>query len=266
MGYDLDFKDIKSKVTIEQVALWLGLPLQKDGATLRCACPIHGGGPRALVVTPGLVNKDGSIGAFWCHANGCKKGGDMIELVAKVMKIRVRDAAQAIRNQFVNGGGTGAAHNGNGKGIESVAEYLVQEHELLQGLDLSVEFLKSLSGTDAAGKPYAVGYKPKGPLSGYLALPIVSKDGSLVAYIGRAIKPGQQFLSFVKEFKAGEHLFGLQRKPEGELKVTDDPLKALAAMQLGFSAVSFLGNPTPPGMRVLAEWMEKHEIVAYEWM
>lgn len=266
MAYDVEFKDLKSRVSIEQVAHWLNLPIQKDGATLRCACPINGGGPRALVITPNYVHKDGSVGAFWCHAKQCDKGGDMIQLAAKIMKVKVRDAAVAIKQHFLSGSGTGAVLNGTGKGIESVAEYLVQEHELLQGLDLSAEFLKSLSGTDAGGKPYAVGYKPKGPLSGYLALPILSIDGHLVAYVGRAIKPGQQFLSFVKEFNAGEHLFGLQRKPEGELKVTDDPLKALAAMQLGFSAVSFLGNPAPSGMRMLAEWMERHEVATYEWM
>jgi DNA primase len=72
----IDFAELKTKVSIEQVLTMLQLNLKRQGRQLRGPCSVcKSGGDRALVVTP-------DKGVFYCF--GCKSGGDMIELVARM--------------------------------------------------------------------------------------------------------------------------------------------------------------------------------------
>ncbi len=87
----IDFAELKNSVSIEAVAELLSLPLTKAGAQFRCECPVHGGGPRSMVLTPGR-------NLFFCF--GEKKGGDQLDLYAHVQEMTVKDAVAEIAAQL----------------------------------------------------------------------------------------------------------------------------------------------------------------------
>ena len=92
MAY-VEFAKLKETVRIEQVAEMLGLQLKESNGQLRGPCPLHGGGPRTLAITP-------SKGVWYCFAPECKRGGDSIELVAKVKQCDTQEAARIIASHF----------------------------------------------------------------------------------------------------------------------------------------------------------------------
>ena len=89
---NIDFAEIKGRVTELQVADMLGLKLKKSGATWRGHCPIcNNKNQRALAITPGK--------GWYCHGD-CKAGGDVIELVTRTRSITQREAAREIAERF----------------------------------------------------------------------------------------------------------------------------------------------------------------------
>ena len=76
----IDFADVKARVSIEDAAEKLGLALKPSAGKLRCPCPVHGGGDRAMVITP-------EKGLFCCFGSRPSTGGDQIQLVAHVKDI-----------------------------------------------------------------------------------------------------------------------------------------------------------------------------------
>jgi DNA primase len=89
----LDFKAIRDEIRIEQVCDWLGIIMKKTGTQLRGACPIcKHDSSRCLVVTPALNR-------FWCFGS-CHRGGDVIELVARVKQLSTKDAARLLVDHF----------------------------------------------------------------------------------------------------------------------------------------------------------------------
>jgi DNA primase len=90
---NIDFAEIKARVTELQVADMLGLTLKKSGATWRGQCPIcKNKNQRALAITPGK--------GWYCHGD-CKAGGDVLELVARVDGVTPREAAIRIKQRFM---------------------------------------------------------------------------------------------------------------------------------------------------------------------
>ena len=238
----VDFKALRSSVTLEQVLAMLDVKLlKKSNDQLRGPCPIFGH-YKTFVVTPGK-------GLWICFSKDCgSTGGDMIALVQKVRGYGddVRKAALDIMQHFsLNGSKT------HGEGLSNIASYLQPEHEAVQALGLSKETCVQ----------WRAGFKPKGVLSGRLAIPCYDLAGTLVAYIGHALKKDQETLAFVKDFEPDAYLFNAHRFPVGsepeEMMLADNPLKVMLAHQHGLSAISFIGPPTPRSLKLLAEWMEE---------
>ena len=239
----VDFKALRSSVTLEQVLAMLDVKLlKKSNEQLRGPCPICSH-QKTFVVTPGK-------GLWICFSKDCgSKGGDMIALVQKVRGYGddVRKAALDIMQHFSLNG-----QKANGEGLSNIASYLQPEHEAVQALGLSKETCIE----------WGAGFKPKGVLSGRLAIPVHDQVGTLVAYIGHALKKDQETLAFVKDFEPDAYLFNARHFPVGsepeELMVADNPLKVLVAYQHGlFNVISFIGPPTPRSLKMLAEWMEE---------
>src|SRR5512134_3410035 len=72
----LDFKEIKRRVSIEDVLAVRGLlgAMRRRGDRITGCCPVHGGdNPMAFVV-------DRARNVWFCFT-GCGRGGDVIELV-----------------------------------------------------------------------------------------------------------------------------------------------------------------------------------------
>ena len=86
----IDFADLKTRVSMEQVISLLNLKVKREGQQWRAACPYcKGGGDRAL-----SMNVRDNV--FRCFADG-KAAGDQIALVAHVRDISQREAAKPAR-------------------------------------------------------------------------------------------------------------------------------------------------------------------------
>jgi DNA primase len=235
----VDFAELKAKVSITDVFGMLGIDLQRfktHGDQLRGTCPIHGGdNPRGFVVTPGK-------GLWYCFS-GCG-GGDIIKLVSKMRKLTPKEAAELIAERFGNStvprnstappGGNRTVPQ-NEKGALKPLDYLQPEHDHVQALGVSPE-------TAAA---WETGYAPKGIMRGRYAVPLKTKDGNLVAYVGIAIAEEQSpRLHFPNGFDPQIIIFGADRVEAGGLTLVRDPLQAIIAAQNGVENVIAFLTPT----------------------
>ena len=224
----LDFNELKSRVSIEQVLQLLGITLKQHNSQLRGCCPIHKGtDQRGFVVTP-------AKGLYYCFG-GCG-GGDMIKLVSKMRQCDAKEAAQWIAE------GTGTVpqnptvpRKGTVPPEQKVGfhplTYLEASHESLAGLDVAASTFEA----------FGAGYAPKGILRGRLAIPIHSRDGVLLAYCGRTVKNESPMLLFPSGFDPHSTIFNTHRVAEGELYLVRDPLDVLKAFENGIeNVVSFL--------------------------
>ncbi|MGA2795839.1 MAG: hypothetical protein ABSE69_20490 [Roseiarcus sp.] len=110
------------------------------------------------------------------------------------------------------------------------------------GLDPDHVSLEPLGVSDETYRAWNAGFSPSGVNRGRLALPICSKEGSVIAYCGRALSDQQQpVLIFPNGVTPQEHIFGAERVKEGELFLVGDPLDVLKAFDSGVeNVVSFL--------------------------
>ena len=238
MSY-VDFAELKARVSISDVLVMLGVDLKHfktHGDQLRGACPIHeGDNPRGFVITP-------SKGLWYCFS-GCG-GGDIIKLVSKMRKLPPKEAAELIaerfgnptvpRNSTIPPGGNRTVPK-NEKGALKPLDYLLPEHEHVQALGVSPE-------TAAA---WESGYAPKGLMRGRYAVPLKTKDGALVAYVGIAVAEEQSpRLHFPNGFDPQSIIFGADRAETGSLTLVRDPLQAIIAAQSGIDNVIAFLTPT----------------------
>lgn len=163
----LDFEAIKADNRIEDVAKRLGLKLKKQGNQLRGTCPSGKGGERALAITPGKQR---------FYSFGAERGGDVIELVAFIQDIPVKEAAQWLQGDTApeERADKPRREAGDARGGFSRLDYLQHEHEAVEALDLDPDVAQALG----------VGYAPRGVLRGTVAIPLRNDDGSIAGYIG----------------------------------------------------------------------------------
>jgi DNA primase len=225
----LDFNDLKSRVSIEQVLQLLGITLKQYNSQLRGCCPIHKGTDQCgFVVTP-------AKGLYYCFG-GCG-GGDIIKLVSKLHQCDAKEAARWIAD------GTGTVppnptvpRKGTVPPEQKVGfnplSYLEASHESLAGLDVAASTFEA----------FGAGYAPKGILRGRLAISVHSRDGVLLAYCGRTVKNESPTLLFPSGFDPHSTIFNAHRGVmEGELYLVRDPLDVLKAFESGIEhVVSFL--------------------------
>jgi len=91
----VDYKQLKACVSIIMILDHYGWVRQLKGAgnTVRSCCPIHNGSNDKQFV----VNIRNNT---WCCFGDCRKGGSILELVAEIEKIKIREAAVRIASWF----------------------------------------------------------------------------------------------------------------------------------------------------------------------
>lgn len=254
MSNYVDFAAVKTAVNIEAVIHWLGLDrtLKKHGDQWRGPCVLHGKtGERSMVIT---VSK----GLFNNFCPQCKRGGDVIALVAHIKGISVRDAALEISKHF-------GLHQ-EPKAAEPAQKPPQPRTEALQPLSYlepSHEFVQALGLTEETCKAFQTGYAGKGIMRGRLAIPVHDQQGKLLAYCGRAVRDDQMpALTWPKDFEYENVLFNAHRIASGDfVYVVRDPLQVLLATQNGIdNAICFLGEISSDALQVLALWMDERGI------
>src|SRR5438093_6333050 len=97
----VDFKTIKDRVSVEQVLAHYGINwLRRSGDELRGKCPIH---PNAEGERSFHVNLTKNL--FHCFSCGAK-GSGVLELVAALEKVSIRQAALKLQAWFIPGQGS----------------------------------------------------------------------------------------------------------------------------------------------------------------
>jgi hypothetical protein len=246
----VEFADLKKSVAILDVVQWLNIDgLKADKDAFRGSCPVCKG-KRVFVVTPGK--------GWYCH--GCKKGGDIIKLVATVRGIEPRDAALAIQEQFVN---TIAPRRADKPSVdraamlENVLKRLQPEHDLIQALGISPE----------TAQLFESGFDSGGVLKGRYLVAIRSVQGQLVAFSGIAVNDEQSPRIAFSNFEPATALFNQHRLAEGtDLMLYRTPLDAILAVEQGVpidSVTSFLTETVSPHqLELLAGLMDHSKIEA----
>lgn len=168
----IDFREIKSRFTIEQVKDQLGLELKQHGEQYRGACPACGeGGDRALVITPRMK-------VFYCFAG--KTGGDIIALASHILGVGPKDAALAIaeyaKPELAKPEPKKATVPEKSQGE---AENVLQPLAHLEIGD-SVTALLRKEQAEAVG----IGFCNRGMMRGYVVFPLRLPDGTLTGYLG----------------------------------------------------------------------------------
>ena len=157
----VDDAAIKRRLTIEEVAAWLGLETKEGNGQLRAECPVHEGGKRSLVITPEKQ-------VFFCFAQTGQKGGDLIELVAHCHQLDTRDAAIELQTAFME------PKPVQPEGLHKVSAYLDHGHEDVKAIGLTPE----------QAREHGIGYATRGTMRGRVLFPIRNNQGTLTGYAG----------------------------------------------------------------------------------
>jgi DNA primase len=254
-----DFNLIKQQVSIAQVLDMLDIKgLTPHGDTLRGSCPCcKEGNNRSFVVTP-------ARNIFYCFSE--RKGGSVIDLVARFRRIPESQAGQQIAAHF----GLNGATQGAGKAADNApgAADGTQQRKPA-GFD-PLEYQKSLDPAHAAladcGVPWQTirdfdgGYCAKGLNRGRLTLPVHDATGTILAFMGIALKGEQPELLFPKGFEPPP-FFNLHRQGTGgTLILVQTPMDVLRAWDNGLQdAVCPLVPLTPDTLEILAAFMREKE-------
>lgn len=169
----LDFEEIKQNNPIETVIDKLGLTMKNRNNQFRGKCPrCEGSGERELCITP-------SKASYYCFAD--KKGGDVIQLVAHIKDIDVKEAAQWLSGSVPKEKKPRKSKPSEGDDFKPL-DYLQHDHEAVEAVGFDPEDAKRIG----------VGYAPRGVMRGTVAIPVRDTTGRLLGYIGvtEALLPG----------------------------------------------------------------------------
>lgn len=175
----VDFEELKARVSIEDAAAYLDLELKVSGASLRGPCPqCKAGGPRTLVITPAKK-------VFYCFSS--HKGGDCISLVAHVLDIGVKDAAEKLMERYCSPQGKGTIPDGRKSTVPEESargEGGDKTFQPLAYLEPSHEAVAAIGFDPRVAEELGIGFSPKGIMRGYVAIPMRDERGVLRGYVG----------------------------------------------------------------------------------
>jgi hypothetical protein len=98
------FEQLKRTVPISAVLAKYGIELKRQGNSLKGRCPVHkGSNSRQFVV-------DEAKGLWRCFSPSCDRGGGILELVAELEKVDVKQAALLVADWFCIKPGSDVQH------------------------------------------------------------------------------------------------------------------------------------------------------------
>ena len=198
----VDFKSVKTSVTMEQVLQHYGLleQMKRSGDSLSGCCPLHGGTNSTQFRVS--ISKN-----CWNCFSECKCGGNVLDFVAKKERITVHAAATKLCEWFqlpMEDNRTAVASRPprpwpppklppSSPAIAVVKEKPKTEDETvnpplkfrLEHLDVTHPYLTERGLTPETLMDFGLGHCAKGMMAGRIAIPINDPEGRIVAYAGR---------------------------------------------------------------------------------
>ena len=218
-GSWVDFKTIKSAVTMQIVLDHYGIALRRSGKELRGRCPIHKGeGTDSF-----HVNTEKSV--FNCFSAGCNAKGNVLDFVAAMEQCSIRDAALKLAGWYSISTAANESESGTAKGElqrapgkEATGESDAPNMPLpfrLRGIDHGHRNLLDRGIEKETAEFFGAGFfSGKGSMSGRIVIPIENERGELVAYAGRSIDGAEPKYKFPVGFKKSQVVYNLVRAHE----------------------------------------------------
>ncbi len=248
------FDQLKRCISMQQLLERYGLleKMRRSGESLSGVCPLHRGhNPTQFRVN--LVKN------CWICFGDCHTGGSIIDFVARMERMTVREAGLQLQDWFHVQPGNGG-QRGNGKvilhpALQTKSSQPVQLTNVplrfsLGPLDGSHPCLAERGLTAETIATFGIGCCPHGLLRGWIAIPIHDAKGKLVAYAGRwPGKPpeGTPKYRLPRGFRKSLELFNQQRAANGNasepLVVVEGFFGAMHVWQAGHRrVVSLMGS------------------------
>ena len=243
----IGFDALKQAVSMVQILDRYGLTdrLHRSGDSLSGACPIHAGH------NPSQFRVSLSRNCWICFGD-CNAGGSIIDFVSRKEAVGIRDAALLIQDWFrvepLNGDSTGR----NGQERTAVApEVRLTEPAVnpplrftLRDLDGTHPYLTERGLSAETITTFGLGHCRNGSLAGWIAIPIHSRTGVLLAYAGRwPGVPSEDVPKYrlPKGFRKSLELFNLHRASREDsaraLIVVEGFFGCMKVWQAGFRRV-----------------------------
>lgn len=243
----IGFDALKQAVSMVQILDRYGLTdrLRRSGDSLTGVCPIHAGhNPSQFRVS---LSKN-----CWICFGDCNGGGSIIDFVSRKEAVGIREAALLIQDWF----GV-QPHNGEGAGPNGqeprrpAPEVRPTEPAVnpplpftLRDLDGAHPYLTKRGLSPESIATFGLGYCRSGNFAGWIAIPIHSRTGVLVAYARRwaGVPPKDQpKYRLPKGFRKSLELFNLHRasreEPAKPLIVVEGFFDCIKVWQAGFRRV-----------------------------
>ena len=258
MGSYVDFQKLKATITIVQVLEMLDIKnLTPHGQALRGECPLcQVTNPRGFIVTP-------AKNSFYCFSE--KVGGDIIELAARFWRVTQKEGAQRIAKHFGQDGGAEApAPEPTAKPAADAPASGFDAAAYQASLDPAHVALKDCGFPEQTIRDFDGGYCAKGLNRGRLVLPVHDAGGSILAFMGLALKEEQPDILYPKGFQPPT-FFNLHRVGEGTLYMVQTPRDVLRAWSASLvDVVCPLVPLTPASLEVLTAFMRERGFDAME--
>ncbi len=263
MSRFVDFKAVKVAVTISQVLEHYGLTakFKQSGDSLSGCCPLHDGqNPTQFRVS---ISKN-----CWNCFGRCNDGGNILDFVARKECVTLREAAlmlcdwfhlsqseKAVEKKEVTASKDKTSNKSKRSPTESSPTSDSAANKTLgftlQNLVTSHPYLTERGLSEATIAEFGIGYCEKGSMTGRIVIPILNREGQLVAYAGRL--PGKLSdeetpkYKLPPGFKKSQELYNLHRalqEPEDTpLVIVEGFFDCLRLWQLGIRrVVSLMGS------------------------
>ena len=250
------FSELKAQVSIKDVLAHYGLvqDMKERGDSLFGCCPIHKG------TNPTQFKVNLSKNVYYCFGQ-CKAGGNILDFVANMEKVSIRESALLIADWFnIRSNGGGERAKPQGKSPETEPKKKKGNSPLkfsgLKSLETTHPFFIESGFSQELLKHFEAGYfSRKGLMKGRLAIPIHTPEGVLVAYAGRALTQEPSF-KFPPRFRPELELYNIHRQKgtnQDRLYIVQDPLDVWRLRQAGVNnAVALLNDePSPEQIEIL---------------
>jgi DNA primase len=231
----LDFRFLKSRVTVERVLAARGLlaAMRQHGDNLIGPCPIHhGDSTTAFVVT---LSKN-----LWHCFTRCRVGGDVVDLVRRLDGSDYRSTAVYLASLA----GTVSATT------RAVADAIpFRPFTARLELDHAVTFLAEKGIREDTAHAFEAGlYRGSGFLAGCVAVRLHDPEGQPLGYAGRALEPDRarpgkwRLPARLPKRSIVFNFHRLRDRLERALVIVEDPWSVMRLAQIGAPAVALLGT------------------------
>lgn len=255
----IDFRSIKSQVTITQVLEHYGLQQRFVQSSTtdewRACCPLHDGDNP----TEFSINTDKNV---WNCFSDCHRGGNVLDFVSVKEGVTIHEAGLLL-NQWFNLGLTKSesrsrqnprpARKKDRTTASQKSNPQTSNPPLgfeLKNLDFDHSYLRDRGIQPEVAQSFGMGFCSRGSMAGRIAIPLHNAEGQLVGYIGRW--PGDPpedtpKYKLPKGFQKSLELFNIHRALDSDptipLVIVEGVFDVIALSRAGYpKCVALLGS------------------------